>query len=100
MTLNHFRTITKTRNNVKALRKKINQIKGNPIGTYYDRERGGRGRRYNKYQKDDNKYDQRQRYYGDEQKDGSPNQYKYERRGRGRGRGSRRGRGGGRGGRR
>merc|ERR1712228_583578 len=81
MTLNHFRTITKTRNNVRALRKKINEIKGNPMPTYHDRDRGRR--KYNKYNKYENK-----RYYGDEQKDSSPQYRKYDNnRGSGRGRG-------------
>eukprot|EP01084_Bolivina_argentea_P292011 501929_1 len=40
MTLTHFRTITKTRNNVKLLKKKINEIKGNPAIQYNRRGRG------------------------------------------------------------
>ena len=56
MTLNHFRTITKTRNNVRSLRNKINELKGNQgppygYGNNYgrgrgrgQRGRGGRGR--------------------------------------------------------
>merc|ERR1712176_1570101 len=46
MTLNHFRNITRTRNNVRKLRRKINEIKGNQGPPYggYGRGRGRRGR--------------------------------------------------------
>jgi len=59
MTLNHFRGITKTRNNVRLLRKKINEIKGNPVPISYEREQRERG--YNQYNHRERGYASHQR---------------------------------------
>merc|ERR1712019_84524 len=74
MTLNHFRNITRTRNNVRKLRRKINEIKGNqgpPYGGYGRGRgrrggRGGRGRGGNNYNDRNRQYQSRRRY-NDEQ---------------------------------
>eukprot|EP01084_Bolivina_argentea_P062744 114721_1 len=77
MALNHFRQITKTRNNVRALRQKINEIKGNPVMPYNrdrprrggrdrgGRDRGGRGGRGGRGTRN-------REYYDNEQKENSP----------------------------